>query len=137
MDENDDLMQTLLDLGLTEDQIEAIMGLGSVAQEQAGLPSRASMGERMYQSPTPPGRWSGRVYRHANPMEHAATALDRLAGVKTMYDTRRRGEELREEATRRRLALLNRMRSGRDQAGGSAMGYGAPMMPPPRGRGWV
>ena len=72
--------QQLQQLGLTQDQIEAILRLGTLQGQSTDIQQQLEMARELQQAPGPRGRFAGRAYVKAHPMEHIAGAINRLRG---------------------------------------------------------
>ena len=99
----------LEEVGLTPDQIDAIMGLGVLAGEQPMQQRMEQLGteqRRQPMTPGPRGRWTGRIYRHAHPTEFMAGALGSGIGAYQEQKARQRQEAILQEQAEGRKAYL-------------------------------
>lgn len=122
---NQSIYDILMDYGLTEDDIDQIMGLGEL-QTESGLAGRQmSLADAMRQTPGAQGRRVGRIYRRAVPAEHMGTLANRLVGA---WGGQRAEDQMRDiasqqtEARGQLLRALGRRRQGVTAPGASAFG---------------
>lgn len=62
------------------DFMAQLAAMGAIPEEQALLMKQMGIGQEQAQTPMPTGQQVGRYYIAANPMEHAAAALQRYLG---------------------------------------------------------
>jgi len=97
---DEETRMALDELGLTPEQIESIMQLGVLAGEapmQQRMEAQGSGLRRNPMTPGPRGRWTGRTYTAAHPMEFAAGALGSGIGAYQEQQARDRQQELLQE----------------------------------------
>ena len=107
--EEEALWDRLIDAGLTEQEIEEIMGLGALTVRGQMSREAGERAQALRQSPLPRGRWTGRVYRSAHPLEFVSSGVDRVVGA---LEGRQQLEEQRriaDEQSRLRSKLLRHM----------------------------
>ncbi len=132
--EEEALWDMLIDAGLTEQQIEEIMSLGALTAQGQIAQQGYDRAQALRQSPLPRGRWTGRVYRSAHPMEFVSSGVDRVMGE---LQSRKRMEEQRqiaEEQARLRSSLLGAMLKRQQNPPAAPVAPGS-MTPTPVGAG--
>jgi len=133
MDE-DALWDILLEAGLTEDQIAEIATLGGLEGEGALAKAQYEQAQSRRQTPWPRGRWTGRVYRSAHPLEHIAAGAERVVGSIQSQRQMEKQRQLLEEQGRRRAALIGAMLKNRQNPPAAPVAPGS-MTPVPVGAG--
>lgn len=113
---------------MSEEEINAIIGLGSMDERAAALQQQLALAQKLRNSPGPEGRDSGRVYTAANPLEHIAHAWQGIRAQKEADALRKQQEEQfgKQDTSRGAFyrALMNRRTPGINPGGGGGVpGY--------------
>lgn len=110
--------QVLQQLGLTEDQIAQLMQLGVLQDEKGILNQELEMAQQLRQTPGPRGRYTGRAFVAANPLEFLGRGLDRVRGsMETARVTEAQRENARRAADARQQYLSAILRQPQRPAG--------------------
>ena len=125
MDES--MYDMLVEQGFTEADIERLMELGVLSQEQDILDRQRKQAELLQATPGARGRFAGRVYKAANPLEHAGVALQRIRGSQQLAGLPGQERDLAQEQMRRRIEYLM---AGRRNPGAAAAPTSVAMAPP-------
>jgi len=107
---------------LTEEDINAILGLGTAEDEAAQLENQLAMANKLRYQSGPEGRGYGGIYTAASPLEHAAYAWQ---GIEAKKDAEKLGAEqdaLMQRQTDARQKFFDAMM--RRQAPQAQAGYG-------------
>jgi len=107
--EEEALWDILLDAGLTDEQIEEIMQLGALQGQQGLAQTQYERAQALRNAPGPRGRWTGRIYRHAHPLEHISHGIDRTMGAIEAEKQMKRQEQILAEQARLRGAMMRGM----------------------------
>lgn len=103
----DDVYDLLIEQGFTPDQIDQLMEAGVLVGEQERvIPQEQRYAEELRGARYPRGRSYEGVYQRANPMEHAAYGLERMAGMYGEHKSRQRQKEILEQLKKRRSTFL-------------------------------
>lgn len=113
MDDEQDLIDILQAAGLSDEEIDEIMGLSGVYEEQNLLEGDMGRAQERAGTAGPRGRGWGDVYVAANPLEHLAGGAQRVLGEIQQHRTGKRQRELIEDATQRRGTMLRGYMRGR------------------------
>ncbi len=109
---------------LSEEDIDAILGLGTGEDKAAQLKDQLSLAQQIRNQAGPEGRSYAGIYTAANPLEHAAYAWK---GIKAGKDAERITNEqqaLLQEQTEARKRFFNAMMQQKQLQQGSQQGYG-------------
>lgn len=104
----------LREQGYTEEQIEAIIGLGALGDEKdSTLQRQFAYANELRNQPGPQGRHvgNGRIFVAQNPLEDVANVMQHYGGEKINRDALSRESEIRDEQMRRRMEYLKRKRN--------------------------
>ena len=113
--EEDAFWDILLDAGLTEEQIEEIMQLGALEGQRGLADIQYQQAQALRGSRMPGGRWTGRVYRHAHPLEFLSTGVDRTMGAIEAEKQMKRQEEILQRQGQLRAGLFAKLLQGQQQ----------------------
>ena len=111
------------ELGMTPEQIDALMELGVLQGDIGTLDRQLAQAEQLRATPDARGRYAGRTFVAANPLEHVATGLDRIRGERDIARDPRRRRDIAEEQARLRALYLG--------AGGQRRRPSPVNLPPP------
>lgn len=103
---------------LSDDDINAILGLGTSDERAAALEKQLAMAQGLREAPGPEGRGYGGVYTAASPLEHAAHAWK---GIKAGKDAEKISAEqmaLMQEQNEARKRFFEAMMMQKNQQGG-------------------
>lgn len=120
MDEQS-LWEILLDAGLAEEDIEEILMMSSLPGQGRLAETQYEQAQALRRSPWPRGRWTGRTYTRAHPMEHIAAGVDRAVGGIQANKQMEQQRQLLQEQARLRAALSRAMLQGARQNPPGAM----------------
>lgn len=96
----------LQQLGLTEDQIAQLMQLGVLESEGGTINQELEMATQLRNAPGPQGRFAGRSYNKAHPLEHIAGAINQVrGGIEQKQATERQRENAKRQADLRQMYL--------------------------------
>ena len=127
---NGGIWQQLMQQGFTPQQIQALMQLGVLEEEGGIISQEMEMANRLRDRQSPRGRYSGRAFVTANPMEFLATGIDRIRGEYNAQQAIDRQRQNAAEKAKLRAQFLQMM--GRGQAPQTpAPGATPPVQPAP------
>lgn len=99
--------------------LKALIELGIIPEEMAGLDSQIAEAQALRQSPMPEGQMAGRVFVAPNPLQYAAAGYERYKGNKELKDLREQRKTLLDKTTQGRMgyaqALMNALRGSQPQ----------------------
>lgn len=128
---------TLQQLGLTEDQIAQLMQLGVLEDERGTINKEMEIAQQLRQTPGPQGRFTGKAYVGANPMEFLGRGLKQIRGgmeeqkgLKRQRENAKRQAELRQQYLSILLKNQNPATVTPPQVPQAPMGMGAPQRTP-------
>ena len=126
------LYDLLIDAGLTEEQINEILTLGAIPGQGSIAEQQYEAGQQLRRTPWPRGRWTGRTYSRAHPLEHAAAAAERVIGGVQSRQALDQQQQLLQRQAQLRAAMFRHMYGG--GSGGPnpvtpAPGAAAPIIP--------
>lgn len=113
--QEDALWDILLDAGLTEEQIEEIMQLGALEGQRGLADTQYQQAQALRGQRGPRGRWMGRIYRHAHPLEHISHGVDRVMGSIEAEKQMRRQEEILQRQGQLRAGVFAKLLQGQKQ----------------------
>lgn len=106
--------EDLLEMGYTDDQIEAIMALGGMQEESKIIGDEVGQAQQRSRFAPAQGRQAGQIYVAANPLEHLVTALRSYKGQQELEGLRGQQQDLLQKQQDARINFL------RNQAGQTA-----------------
>lgn len=109
---------------LSDEDIDAILGLGTSEEKKAMLEQQLSMANQLRNAQGPEGRSYAGIYTAANPLEHAAYAWK---GIKAGKDAERITQEqqaILQQDVEARKKFFNAMMRQKQLQQGSQQGYG-------------
>lgn len=117
---------------LSEEDIDAILGLGTSEQRGSQLEQQLALAQKLRNSPGPEGRGYGGVYTAANPLEHAVHAWQGIRAGKDAERIANEQNELLNQQTEARKRFFEAMmrRQGLPQTQPQEQ-YGPGAMPNP------
>jgi len=120
----------LQQLGLTEEQIAALMQMGVLQGEESNIQEQLSQAEELRGRQGPQGRFSGRAYTKANPMEHMAHAINQVrGGIEAQRAMKQRTQNQKDQAALRQQFLAAYLKNRKNPPGATI----APGQIPPGG----
>lgn len=105
----------LQQLGLTEDQIAQLMEMGALAEEGGIIGQEMEMANQLRNTPGPQGRFTGKAYVRANPMEFVGAGLQQaMGGIQQQKGIKQQRENAQAQADLRKQymeALIGNLRN--------------------------
>lgn len=106
---NVSIFNELMEQGYTEEEIEAIIGLGGLGSEEADLERQQTQADRLRNQAAPQGlNPTGRVYTAQNPLEQLAHVGQVGLGEMQNQQIDQREREIWQEQQRRRVDFLRK-----------------------------
>ena len=120
----------LQQLGLTEDQIAALMQMGVLSGEESNIEEQLAQAQQLRNRPGPRGRFSGRAYTKAHPLEHLASGINQVrGGIEANQAMEKRKANLEEQARLRQQFMAAYLKNRKNPPGATI----APGQIPPGG----
>lgn len=98
----------------TPEQLKALIELGIIPEELAGVDSQIQQAQALRSSPMPQGQMAGNVYVAPSIAQFAAAGMDRYQGMKDMKGLQDKRQGLLDKTTAGRMsyaqALIDKLR---------------------------
>ncbi len=103
------------DLGIDEETLAQLMELGVLDDQGNILDQQIQQASALRGSPGPQGRQAGNFYMAANPLEHAAHALQGYKAQNDMEEMRKAQQEMLTKQTEGRKKFAEQLLGGQQQ----------------------
>ena len=132
--EMNNMMNQLLSLGYSEEEIEQILQLAELEGQTDILKDQMEAANKLRETETTPGIDSGRVYTAASPLSHIADAGKRYKGEQQAKSVEEERQRVLEATTAARLKFLRGMNTTPPIIGDTTAD---PIAKPRAGRGFM
>lgn len=112
----------------TPEQLQALIELGIMPEELAGLDEQLAQADALRGTPMPEGQMAGRVFVAPNPLQYLAAGMDRYRGARDAKELRGQRKELLGKTTNSRMAYAQALMDAL-RGGGGAQAPAQPMQP--------